>query len=259
MEKKFLFFDIDGTLLTDDKVILDSTKEAIKKLHEQGHETAIATGRNAKMAKEIIDELGMKNYIVCNGAAGYFHEERAYFNPLDKAAFQRLLKVADANGHQVVYETAHEVKRRDQEAGTRMKEGMKFVGYEVPEYDREFHKENDLTQLLLFYNEEEKDLYENGQFPEFRFVRWYKDGVDVLPANGSKYETIIKVAESKGFKKEDIIAFGDGLNDYEMISNVGMGIAMGNAEEIVKEVAEMVTHTNNNHGISLALKELTLI
>jgi hypothetical protein len=259
MEKKFLFFDIDGTLLTDDKVILDSTKEAIKKLHEQGHETAIATGRNAKMAKEIIDELGMKNYIVCNGAAGYFHEERAYFNPLDKAAFQRLLKVADANGHQVVYETAHEVKRRDQEAGIRMKEGMKFVGYEVPEYDREFHKENDLTQLLLFYNEEEKDLYENGQFPEFRFVRWYKDGVDVLPANGSKYETIIKVAESKGFKKEDIIAFGDGLNDYEMISNVGMGIAMGNAEEIVKEVAEMVTHTNNNHGISLALKELTLI
>lgn len=259
MEKKFIFFDIDGTLLTDDKVILESTKEAVRRLHEKGHETAIATGRNAKMAQGIIDELEMKNYIVCNGAAGYFHNERAYFNPLNKEAFHRLLKVADAHGHQVVYETAHELRRRDEEPASRMREGMKFVGYDVPEYERDFYKQHDLTQLLLFYNEEEKEIYESGQFPEFRFVRWYEDGVDVLPANGSKYETIQKVAESQGFKKEDIIAFGDGLNDYEMISNVGTGIAMGNAEEIVKEVAEMITHTNNNHGISLALKDLALI
>lgn len=259
MEKKFIFFDIDGTLLTDNKEILESTKEAIRTLHDQGHETAIATGRNAKMAKDIVDELGMENYIVCNGAAGYFHNERAYFNPLDKEAFHRLLKVADANEHQVVYETAHELKRRDEKAGSRMSEGMQYVGYDVPEYDRSFYERHDLTQLLLFYNEEEKHLYEDGQFPEFRFVRWYKDGVDVLPANGSKYETIQTVAQSKGFAKEDIIAFGDGLNDYEMISNVGTGIAMGNAEEIIKEVAEIVTYSNNEHGISRALKDLALI
>lgn len=259
MEKKIIFFDIDGTLLTDDKTILDSTKKAIKKLQDQGHETAIATGRNAKMSKDIIDELNMKNYVVCNGAAGYFHNERAYFNPLNKEAFERFMKTADSNEHQIVYETAHELKRRSKQTDNRIENGMQSVGYEVPDYDRGFYKHHELTQALVFYNEEERHLYEDGQFPEFRFVRWYESGVDVLPENGSKYETIIRLSESKGFKKENIIAFGDGLNDYEMISNVGIGIAMGNAKNSIKQVAEKITDTNNNGGIHLALKELALI
>lgn len=259
MEKKFIVFDIDGTLLTDSKIILDSTKKAVASLHKHGHEVAIATGRNAKMAQPIIDELSLKNYIVCNGAAGYFHNDLAYLNPLDEDAFHRLVKLADQHQHSVVYETAHELKRRNEQAGERVKNGMKFVGYDVPGYNFDFYKDHSLIQLLLFYNEEEKHIYENGQFPEFRFVRWYKDGVDVLPQNGSKYETILKVATDKGFTRDNIIAFGDGLNDYEMIANAGLGIAMNNAEEIVKEVAEKITHSNNNHGISLALKELSLI
>lgn len=259
MNKKIIFFDIDGTLLTDKKTILSSTKKAVKKLQSQGHEIAIATGRNQKMAKDIIDELGIENYIVCNGAEGFFHNERAYFNPLDKGALKRLIKVADANEHDLVYETAHELKRRNKETNEKIKAGMSYVGYDVPEYDRKFYQRHDLTQALLFYSEEEKHLYEDGQFPEFRFVRWFESGVDVLPVNGSKYETIVSVATAKGFAKEDIIAFGDGLNDYEMISNVGLGIAMGNAEDIVKEVAEIVTDTNNNHGIHLALQNLALI
>ncbi|WP_208558676.1 Cof-type HAD-IIB family hydrolase [Marinilactibacillus kalidii] len=259
MNKKMIFFDIDGTLLTDEKTILESTREAIATLQKNGHEVAIATGRNALMAKELIDELNIPNYIVCNGAAGFFHHEEIYANPLNKEAIDRLINIADKHNHQIIYETATDLKRRSETINDEVALGMKHVGFPVPEVNHHFHEKETLTQMLIFYTEEDKHLYENGQFPEFRFVRWYEAGMDILPADGSKYETIAKLTSMKGFEKQDVIAFGDGLNDYEMIANVGLGIAMGNGETIVKEVADMVTATNNEDGIFKALKELKLI
>ena len=92
-----------------------------------------------------------------------------------------------------------------------------------------FYQNNPLYQALLFYKEEEKAIYEDGAFPEFRFVRWHDAGVDVLPNPGSKAQTALWMAKHLGFAHEDTIAFGDGNNDYELISSVGYGVAMGNA------------------------------
>lgn len=259
MKKKILFFDIDGTLLNDEKKLLRSTKEALQELQSNGHEIAIATGRNYAMAKIVIDELGLKNYIVCNGAAGFFHDEQVYENPLDAADFERLLTVADRNQHQMVYETPFMLKRRDEFVDANIKTAMEAVGFGVPEYDSEFHKNNKLVQALLFYREEDKALYENGVFPKFKFVRWHDAGVDILPRGGSKAKTILKLSADQGFQREDIIAFGDGLNDLEMISEVGTGVAMGNALETIKLRADKVTANNNENGIAIALKEMNLI
>src|SRR5699024_4052181 len=82
-------------------------------------------------------------------------------------------------------------------------------------------------------------VYRQADFPEFRFVRWYEKAVDVLPATGSKYETISILAEQKGYEHEDIITVGDGNNDFEMIQKSGYGIAMANGEPRVKEVATL--------------------
>jgi len=253
MRKHLVIFDLDGTLLTDTKTILESTKEAIKKLQANGHETVIATGRNASMSKEIIYESGIGHYIVCNGAAAFLDGEEFYVNGLDADAFNKLLNVADELNHTVVYETAFELKRRNEIVDDRINKGMNHVGQPVPEYEKDFYKDEQLTQALLFYTEDEKEYYEKGQFPEFRFVRWHDTGVDVLPSNGSKFETIKKVAYEKGYSLDEIIAFGDGLNDLEMIQNVGFGVAMGNALEIVKEKAHYVTESNNDDGILHAL------
>lgn len=261
MTKKFIFFDIDGTLLNDNKEILDSTKEAIKSLREAGHDTAIATGRNAYMANEIIQALDFEHYIICNGAEAFYNHKSAFKNPLDQGALHRLIEVADEEGHHVVYETAHELLRRSKTIGSRMTEGMKYVGHLMPEYDESgrFHHDQELIQLLLFINKTESLFYGKEQFPEFRFVRWHESAVDVLPANGSKFETIKILAEQKGYNPEDVITFGDGNNDFEMTQKSGYGIAMANAESEVKKVADYVTDSNNNNGIFSALKMLQLI
>ncbi|WP_047390132.1 Cof-type HAD-IIB family hydrolase [Pisciglobus halotolerans] len=259
MKSKMIFFDIDGTLLDDSKQVLPSTKAAIRELEANGHQVVIATGRNLSMARIVIEELELKHYIVCNGAAGYFDHEMIYENPLDRYELDRLIQLADKNGHGLAYETPEKVRRRTEEAGARMESAMREVGFGVPEYDRDFYQHHSLVQALLFYREEEKGDYENGQFSKFRFVRWNENGVDVLPHDGSKANTVMHFAKKKGFNREDTIAFGDGMNDEEMLTKVGTGVAMGNALESIKLRADRTTASNNEDGIALALKELELI
>ncbi|WP_027107600.1 Cof-type HAD-IIB family hydrolase [Lacticigenium naphthae] len=259
MEKKFVCFDIDGTLLDENKMILTSTKEAIHKLQNEGHTIAIATGRNAYMIQDILAEVNVDNYIVCNGAAGYLGNKLSYFDGLDKEGFADLLKETDKNNHSVIYQTAFELRRRTENINMNMVNAMQSVDFSVPEQDFNFNQKNDLTQALIFYSEEEKDHYEKGQFPQFRFVRWHESGVDILPINGSKFNTINALAIKLGFSMSNVIAFGDGMNDIEMISDVGTGVAMGNAVDEVKQKADYITESHNNHGIALALKHLKLI
>lgn len=258
MENKKLFiFDIDGTVLNDSKSIPPETKQALKELSES-HEVAIATGRNRTMAKAVIEELGVSNYIVCNGAAAYYKNEAIYTNFLNEKDLEKLIKLADQHDHQLVYETVDDLRRRNEVPDKRMQDGMKFVGFDVPGYDREYYQTNPLVQCLLFISEDEMDIYAD-QFSHFRFVRWYEKGIDVLPADGSKYLTIKILANHMGIPLSDVIAFGDGMNDIEMIRHVGTGIAMGNAEKEVKDVADSVTDSNENNGIPNALRKLNFI
>ncbi|SFB86376.1 hypothetical protein SAMN04488102_101166 [Alkalibacterium subtropicum] len=258
MENKKLFiFDIDGTVLDNSKSIPLETKQAIKELSES-HEVAIATGRNRTMAREVIEELGISSYIVCNGAAAYYKDEAIYTNFLNEEDLDKLIDIADEHDHQLVYETIDDLRRRNEVPGKRMKNGMTFVGFDVPAYDRTFYKKNPLVQCLLFIAEEEMAIYAD-QFRHFRFVRWYKEGIDVLPADGSKYLTIKILANHMGINLNDVIAFGDGMNDIEMIRHAGTGIAMGNAEKEVKDVADRVTESNENNGIANALRKLNYI
>ena len=80
-----------------------------------------------------------------------------------------------------------------------------------------------------------------------------------MPKGGSKAEGIKKLIEKLGFKMENVYAFGDGLNDIEMLQTVGTGIAMGNALDIVKEYADLVTTNVEDDGIVNGLKEVGLL
>ncbi|MFP9181153.1 HAD hydrolase family protein, partial [Enterococcus faecalis] len=68
-----------------------------------------------------------------------------------------------------------------------------------------------------------------SSYDKIRFVRWHENSVDVVPKNGSKAATILHLAEQVGIPHKDIISFGDGQNDREMLRMSGIGIAMGNA------------------------------
>lgn len=258
MKRKLFAFDIDGTLLGSDKLPLDSTREALEKLRAQGHLVTIATGRSRFMAQNVIADLGFTNYVLCNGAAAFLDHEQYYQNLLDRDELHRFSALVEQQKIGLAYVGLDDVKKTNHHRLEQMSEAMRTINYEAPVFDLNFHQTNDVYQALAFYDVEDEGRFD-AEFPEFRFVRWHPQSVDIVPKNGSKAATLLNLAERVGIDHADIIAFGDGENDKEMLSEVGVGVAMGNAEQSIKDVAKLVTDTNDNDGIWKALKELKAI
>ena len=90
-------------------------------------------------------------------------------------------------------------------------------------------------------------------------TRWHPGGVDVIAKGGGKRAAVARYLEENGILPEETIAFGDGENDMEMLQLAGIGVAMGNAEEQVKEIADYVTADIDEDGIAKALAHFGLI
>ena len=258
MTRKLIAFDIDGTILDSNKHALPSTIQALDALRKQGHLLMIATGRSYLFAKEVIEELGFDHYILCNGAAAFVDNQQVYKNTLEPTELQRFIEKTKALKIDTASLTLETIKRNTDFQPTVMETAMTSFGQQLPEYHETFYQTQDIYQALAYFDEE-FDGHFDEEFKQFRFVRWHPNSVDVVPHDGSKAETIKHVAKQFGFKLADTLAFGDGLNDIEMLQTVGVGVAMGNAEPAVKEVASFVTDSNDQDGIANALKKLDLI
>lgn len=258
MNRKLVAFDIDGTLLDSNKEILASTLEVLDSLRKAGHLVTLATGRSFKLTEELIGELGFENYILFNGAAAFIDHELVYSNTLDEAELARLTAILDQEKIDVIFHSLADAKRRNAEFEDRTLAAMQSFNSYVPEAEKDFYTKYPIHQAIVFYNESEKELFES-QFPAFRFVRWHENSVDVVPHNGSKANTLMDLAERYQFAREDVIAFGDGENDIEMLAAVGLGIVMGNASDEVKKYGDYVTDTNDADGIYKAAKKFNLI
>lgn len=258
MTRKLIVFDIDGTLITDEHVLLEETRLAIQTLKEKGHMVMVATGRSLPIAVDVLEEADIKHSILSNGAVAFVDGEQIYGNALDEVALEKLVQISDEENIDLVFNGLTETKMRNDDFQPETRLAMESFGEDMPEIDRDFYKREKVYQIVALLGENKMLAYEN-KFPEFRFVRWHEYGIDVLPENGSKAETLKHVAKTYGFKREDIVAFGDGNNDMEMIAYAGVGIAMENAKEELKKVSDFVTLSNNDGGICHGLREYRLI
>ncbi|QVY63120.1 Cof-type HAD-IIB family hydrolase [Cytobacillus gottheilii] len=254
---KIVFFDIDGTLLDHEKKLPIKTKEAIKQLQENGVFVAIATGRAPFMFESLREELEIDSFVSFNGQYVVFENEPIYKNPLNIEKIEELLQNAEHLGHPLVFLNEKTMKS-NVEQHSYIDESMGSLKFPHPALDTNFYKENEIYQVNVFCKNKEETGYVSD-FPEFHFIRWHDLSIDVLPAGGSKAEGIAKMIERLGFKMEDVYAFGDGLNDIEMLKTVGNGVAMGNAVPQLKEIAKYITADVDQDGIWKGLKEMNLI
>ncbi|KIL50710.1 cof-like hydrolase [Jeotgalibacillus alimentarius] len=258
MEKSIIFFDIDGTLLNHDKKLPASTKEAISRLQQLGHEVAIATGRAPFMYENLRKELGIRSFISYNGQYVVLNDEVIYKNPLTAEALEKLTAVAVENEHPVVYMDHEDMKANvRQHAYIEESIGTLKIGME-PTHDPDYHVDRPLYQSLLFCEKGEEEQYRET-FPDFDFIRWHTYSVDILPKGGSKAQGIAKMIEKLGYPAERQFAFGDGLNDIEMLTAVENSFAMGNAFDKVKASAKFVTKSVEENGILHGLQMAGLL
>lgn len=258
MKRKLIAFDIDGTLLNSQKEALASTKKALEILRNNGHLVMVATGRSRFLAQPVLTELNFHNYIVCNGSAAFLDHKQVYKHLLDQDQLTAFVAEMDQLKIDTAFIGMDAMRRHSDFNVARMDEAMRSFGSHVPKQDANFKNQQEIYQALAYYDDTYEGFFDE-KYPALRFVRWHEKCVDVIPENGSKAATIIHLGETLGIDRSDIITFGDGQNDKEMLAAAGVGVAMGNATADVKDVANFVTASNDEDGIFHALKEFALI
>lgn len=257
MEKKLFVFDIDGTLLKSDNSISAGTVDSINDLRKN-HYIMLATGRSLLLTIELIRKLDINHYILCNGSAAFVNNKQIYKNTLDKNRLDVLLEYFQLKEVDVAFMGLDSFFRNSSYRPKDMEAAMESIGGTMPEYLPSGYLNKDIYQVIGFY-EETNDSNLESEFSDFNFVRWHDSFVDIIPKGGSKAVTMLKVAKKLNVSVDNIIAFGDGSNDVDMLKMAGMGIAMGNANEDVKLAADYVTTSNDEDGIVNAIKKLELI
>jgi Cof subfamily protein (haloacid dehalogenase superfamily) len=257
MAYKIVFFDIDGTLINEQKQIPPSTVTSIQQLKSNGIEPVIATGRAPYFIKSLTEKLGIDSYVCLNGGYAVYRGEPLYRRIISKNSLEALVALAAKHKHSLVFEGEH-AYFTDTEDHPFVTGAVSSLKVEMPGYDPHFWKTNDVYQVFLHCESGDEHLYEEVM-SELKLIRWHQHAMDVLPAGGSKAQGIAALLEMIDVKAEEAVAFGDGLNDIEMLEFVGFGIAMGNSHKDLLSYADYITTHVNEDGIRNGLIKLGLI
>lgn len=250
--------DLDGTIINHGhNGIMPSTLYAIQELQKNGHEVIIATGRPPALFFDVDKKLGIKSYIAANGALAIHNGEIILNKTIDKKHIDMLINFSIENRIDLGFESmthfclfSHNTNLPDK--------FCEAFHLPDPELLPDHYKDNDIYQMVLFYSGKDFKKFED-KFEGLWFNYSNKYGLDVNNENGLKDAGLIAFHDVLGVSQDDMIAIGDGFNDITMIEYAGIGIAMGNANESVKEKADIVTDRIENNGLYKVFVELGLI
>lgn len=261
VQPKIVFFDIDDTLyIKDEKRIADSTRHALKALNAKGIITAIATGRSPgaipARIKELIQDTGIGMIVSINGQLVMYCGKVLHETPM---ATEEVAQVADyLNAHGIAYGSVGSdiLTVSHQTPELHAATGDLGLGFEVGPKAYETHA---VYQMMAFYNDETGRTIEPGLPDTVKPIRWHESGVDLLVHAGSKARGIQAALDKLGLDMADAMAFGDGLNDIEMLQAVGCGVAMGNGQSALKAVADHICPPVTEDGVYRGLVELGVL
>lgn len=259
---KIIFFDIDDTLMISrEQYVPPSTSEALRCLKQRGILTAIATGRTPAVLPPVIvqlmDECGVDLLVAVNGQYIRYRDRMLAGFPMppsDVAAIGGCL-----NRLGVAYGLVSECGIRVSAPTAALDTAMSAL--RIPYRPLYRIEDEAVYQMLAFYPPQEAERIESAlpEMHRYKTVRWHEYGVDILERSGSKARGIQTALSYLGLEMADAVAFGDGLNDCEMLDAVGFGIAMGNAHPDVRARADYVCPSVENDGIYRGLADLGIL
>ncbi len=265
MKKYLIACDIDGTLLTRKSDLLDETIKTLRKVSDLGHIVVIATGRPLAGCIHIYNQIGIDRPIITDngGSIDYpghidFAKQRTYI-PIK--IMKTLFEYSKEHIHSTFFsidDTVYAYKY-DKELE------RYFAGLNHGRLiEDEFTNLNvEPTGMIMVINDDFRDKFESWisfQYPDtLSFRQWGSDGkntiYEVYLKHTSKASAIRYLINYYGIDPKNTIAFGDGYNDIEMISEVSFGIAMKNGVNTLKDVAYQVTdYTNDEAGLAKYLQ-----
>lgn len=233
---KIAFFDIDGTMIDmEKKVISPKMVEALNKLKENGIYICVATGRSP-LTLPVFDDVQFDTFLTYNGSYCYTPKQTIFSNPLLREDVKKIIKNADAIGRPVSIATKDRLAANGIDQDLVDYFNIANISVNVSEdFDKIANEE--VYQIMVGGTEEEYAAI-TDQTKQAKATAWWERAADIIPAAGGKGIGIEKILEYYHLEKENAIAFGDGNNDIEMLQTVGWGVAMENASDQLKKVAD---------------------
>ncbi|GIP35394.1 Cof-type HAD-IIB family hydrolase [Paenibacillus sp. J2TS4] len=240
---RLLALDLDGTLLTEDKKITAEAREWIHRATDAGVTVIFATGRGVQTTKAFWEELRLETpMVLLNGAEIWRKpgqlEERRYLSRDEIRKLHSLAVEADAGywGYSVESLTGRKDWTDDMFERDWMKFGMR-------------HDDLDVIDRLRKTVRSWGTLEVTCSAPI---------NMEISCKGISKESGVRHVCQMLGIGMEEVMAVGDNMNDFRLIQSAGLGIAMGNADEKLKQAADGVTSTNEENGVAQAIQRYLL-
>ncbi|MDV7105756.1 Cof-type HAD-IIB family hydrolase [Vibrio sp. TH_r3] len=267
---KVLALDLDGTILTDDHTVHPQVKKAIQEI-KQYCRVIIVTGRHHTAARPYYYELGLDTPIICcNGTYMYDYKSETVLkqNAIEKHNALRFIEKSQEFKLKMVMYITDAMTYSNYNPFTYMLALERWADSASEEYKPNIYRVDSFTQtaeqaehvwkfVVEGSSASVKSLMQDSWVKEnFNGERSWSNRVDFAARGNSKGPRLAEYVKSLGYKASDVIAIGDNHNDISMLSYAGFGVAMLNADSIVKSHVQTVCATDNNHdGIAHLIRE----
>lgn len=286
---KLIAIDLDGTMLNGYGVVTENTKKQIKRTIEKGIDVIIASGRPIDSIKTIANEIGSTKYFIAgNGALIYDIQKNdiLYENYLNKEKVLEIIKMCEQNSisynvytdktilatalkYNVLYYYKENLKKaEDKQTHINIVENMyeyinkmkeeKFLKITICDENKSvfqsiIKKLNQIENIeVLDVSHMSRKLIQQGT-EEIPIEYYY---TEISAKNVDKWYALEILMSKLNIKKEEIVAIGDNINDKKMIEEAGLGVAMGQSNPTIKEIANYITDSNEQEGVATILEKI---
>ncbi|GAB3068726.1 Cof-type HAD-IIB family hydrolase [Virgibacillus ainsalahensis] len=235
---KIIALDMDGTLLNDEHVVSESTQQAITTALENDIHVVLSTGRGLKTCYPYAESLKLTSYLVTANGGEIWTVDKKLLQQhlLETEKIEKMWRLGKEIGLEMWMISTSGVFREERPDNF---QDYKWLKFGCNSFDK--------TKL-------DKMVKELSYFEGLEMTNSLPTNVEVNPAGVSKAAALKFVCKEIGVTMDNVLAVGDSLNDIKMIQEAGVGVAMGNAQEAIKNVADFVTDTNNNDGVAKAIE-----
>jgi Cof subfamily protein (haloacid dehalogenase superfamily) len=266
LKYRLIALDVDGTLLNDQHELTEQTIETIQEVHDQGCHIVLCTGRAPGSTLPILQQLGLEGTMITHNGAATVH--------------------ADERGQTLVNEFAFTLPEIRPMLEYVRSEGIHFdvctsfnmYIERIGEYEKQMYKKflinpklvTDVSELGLpivklsllgqpeVLDRVQKEWEEQRLYGHLRMIRSGDLFIDVMSAEANKGNALKALAASLEIDPSEIMAIGNYYNDLEMMKFAGLGIAVANSPDGVKEAADAITSSNNDQGVHEAIVKFCL-
>lgn len=285
-DTKYIFFDIDGTLLNSEAKVAKSSKLCLKKLQENGHKTFINTGRARNLIPKLITDLNFDGYVAGTGSYADYRDKIIFEKYFDLEQTNRVIDLLDGNNFPFIMSagdglvsskknipifieqfTNGKIKAKDIDNLSSIDDPFFesiptiIIDDDLKNYYYNHPKISDIVYVKshIKVSELNKLIGDDIRFEKASFKDPDESSGEITLADYSKAIGIQYVLDYFNANQNDCICIGDGFNDLDMLEYAGLSIAMGNSPDEIKNVSDYVTDDIYNDGVYKAFEHFKLI